>query len=286
MNEPAVPREPQPPVAGAARAPFDARTAGLAATFAGVAAIALAVSSVTLLILMLALSITAAGELYRVVLRGGGSPVPLAGFAAIAALFALAYDGADTLLAGAPAVAAAVAGVSLVVYVLRGRIEGALSGVAATTGIALAIGVLGSFVIALRRSEGGFRITLAFALMIAAGDAAASLAGRRFGSRALAPSVGPDKTWEGLAGGTAGVFAAAIIAGAVMGEPVTMSNAILLGTLVAVAAPLGDLASTMITRDSPRPRMDVFGRGGIIDRVDALLFAAPIFYFAYRAMVR
>ena len=264
----------------------DTRTAAAAALFAGAAALALALGPVALTVFVFALAITAAGELYRIVRRGGGALVPLVGFAGIAALFALAYDGAETLLGGAPAVAAAVAAVALVVFVLRGRIEGALPGVAATTGIALAVGVLGAFVVALRRVDGGFRVTLAFALMVAIGDVTASLAGRRFARRPLAASIGPSKTWEGLAGGTVGVFAAAAIAGALAGGPVTMSRALVLGTLVAIAAPLGDLSTAMIMRDAPRPRMDVFGRGGILDRIDALLFAAPIFYFAYRAMVR
>lgn len=264
----------------------DARTTAMACAFAGVAASALLIAPIALLILMLAVTIAAAGELYRTVRRGGGMPLPIAGFAAIGALFWLAYDGADTLLGGAPAVAAGVGGIALVVFVLRGRIDGALSGAASTAGVALSIGVLGAFVVALRQTGGGFRATLAFAAMIAAGDVGASLAGRRFGSRPLAPSVGSHKTWEGLAGGTAGVFVAAALAGAFIGDPITMSRALLLGALVAVAAPLGDLSTAMLMRDAPRPRMDVFGRGGILDRIDALLFAAPVFYFAYRAMIR
>ncbi|HEX9696315.1 MAG TPA: phosphatidate cytidylyltransferase [Actinomycetota bacterium] len=294
MNEPAAVFDPDAPDPGddpgdarASRGFPDARTVAFSLMFAGVAATALILSPVTLFALMLALCIASAGELYRSVRRAGARPIPLAGFAAIGGVFALAYHGPDALLGGIPAVAAAVAGVSLVAMIALRRVDGALAGAASTVAVALVVGVLGSFVVTIRQVESGFRVALTFALMVAAGDVAASLAGRRFGSRPLAPSIGPDKTWGGLAGGTAGVMIAAAVAGASIQAPITMSRAMMLGVLVAVALPLGDLSGAMIVRDGPPPRSaGFFGRGGVLDRIDGLLFAAPIFYFAYRAMVR
>lgn len=289
MNEPALPFDPDTPSAhdSSARSSLTPQTVGFVLLLVGVAAIALSVSSVALLVLMLILCVASAGELFRMVRRMGGRPIPLVGFAVIGGVFALAYDGADALLGGIPAVAAAAAAVSLVVVVLQGRVEGALAGVATTTAISLAIGVLGSFVVAIRQVPGGFRVALTLAMMVVLGDLAASIVGRRFGTRPLAPSIGPDKTWQGLGAGTAGILLGAVIAGATLDAPITMTRALMLGILVAIAVPLGDLSGAMIVRDGPRPRTaELLGRGGVLDRIDGLLFAAPIFYFAYRAMVR
>jgi len=112
------------------------------------------------------------------------------------------------------------------------------------------------------------------------GDTAAYYVGSRFGRHKMAPVVSPNKSWEGAAAGfVTGVLAAAVWSlwryhGALRLEVVALA------ALTAVAAQVGDLVESMIKRgsgvkDSGRGKLFP-GHGGVLDRVDALLFAAPV----------
>jgi phosphatidate cytidylyltransferase len=103
--------------------------------------------------------------------------------------------------------------------------------------------------------------------------------GSRFGRHNLAPTVSPNKTWEGLIGGCAIAIAAS---GAITSRihPWHVSSAIVLGLIVAVVAPCGDLVESMIKRDLGVKDMGSLlpGHGGMMDRIDALLFVLPAAY--------
>lgn len=261
---------------------------GVGVALGAVAVAALVVSPVTLFALVLGLCLVALGELYRIVRRLGAVPMPVVGFAAIGGLFALAYRGPETLLAGLPGVTAAAVVAALVVPVARARVAGSLATVASTVSCAVYVGVGGAFIVAMRGAPGGFRVTLAFGLMVCLNDAFAFFAGRAFGRRPMAPSISPDKTWEGAAGGAAATVAVAAIAAWRLDPPFDLPRAMLLAALVAVAVPLGDLAESALKRDAGVKDSGeaLRGHGGVLDRLDGLLFAAPVFYLAYRAMVR
>ncbi len=117
------------------------------------------------------------------------------------------------------------------------------------------------------------------------GDSAAYYLGSRWGRRRLAPVVSPNKSWEGAAAGLAASLLAA--AGWSLLRLGALSAAILvLAALTAVAAQVGDLVESMIKRVAgAKDSGGLFpGHGGVLDRMDALLFAAPVWHLGLWAM--
>jgi len=125
------------------------------------------------------------------------------------------------------------------------------------------------------------RVLLAILILVWVADIAAYFAGRAFGRHKLAPAISPGKTWEGAVAGMAGALAWAIICG-------TMTAGISWGPYLAAAALLGaisilgDLFESAAKRQAGVKDSGTLlpGHGGILDRIDALLFAAPFFYVA------
>jgi phosphatidate cytidylyltransferase len=142
-----------------------------------------------------------------------------------------------------------------------------------------------AFLILLRDLPAHGRL-VAFSVLLAvwAGDTIAYVGGRLMGRHKLAPRTSPGKTWEGLVFGTAATIFVAFIA-FYKQDFLTIGQSIVVGVVIAVAAPMGDLFESLLKRD-----MDVKdtgtllgGHGGMLDRLDALLFAAPAVYFAILA---
>ena len=128
---------------------------------------------------------------------------------------------------------------------------------------------------------------VAFAVLIAvwADDTAAYLVGRALGRHKFSPALSPAKTWEGFVAGTAAAIAAAFII-FYKQDFLTIGQSIVVGVVVAVAAALGDLFESALKRDmqvKDSGRL-LAGHGGVLDRVDAFLFAFPAAYFAIAAL--
>jgi len=117
-------------------------------------------------------------------------------------------------------------------------------------------------------------------------DTAAYATGRMFGSHRIAPSISPNKTVEGLVGGfvigTMGFWFAGLYQDWLSG-----ADALLIGAAVAAAAPIGDLFESMLKRDlGTKDTGTIFGpHGGILDRLDALLFTIVVGYYLANALV-
>ena len=147
-------------------------------------------------------------------------------------------------------------------------------------------GGLGFLLLLRELPEHGRLAALTVLLAVWAGDTFAYFGGRLLGRHKLAPSTSPGKTWEGLVVGTAATIFVAFVA-LYHQNFLTIGDSIVLGAVVALAAPLGDLFESLLKRD-----MDVKdtgrllgGHGGMLDRIDALLFAAPAAYFTILAFV-
>jgi phosphatidate cytidylyltransferase len=110
-------------------------------------------------------------------------------------------------------------------------------------------------------------------------DTGAFFAGRFFGRHKLAPNISPGKTWEGVIGGMVLSITAALLF-TVKPLAVPWYLAILLGILVGVAAVLGDLAESLIKRQTHVKDSGHImpGHGGMLDRIDSLLFAVIVVY--------
>ena len=113
--------------------------------------------------------------------------------------------------------------------------------------------------------------------IVAVNDSAAFYVGRRFGRRKLSPHVSPNKSWEGSAAGVAGAVAATAVWSRLVLET-WEPRLVLLGVLVAVAGQCGDLVESMLKRGAGVKDSGTLlpGHGGVLDRVDAFLFAAPV----------
>jgi phosphatidate cytidylyltransferase len=119
------------------------------------------------------------------------------------------------------------------------------------------------------------------------GDTAAYLGGRAFGRRKLAPRISPNKTVEGLAIG-AGFATLSVwyMSRTYSGDWISGTDGLLLGLAVAIAAPTGDLFESLIKRDmGTKDTGSLFGpHGGVLDRVDAALFALVAGYYVWHAV--
>lgn len=252
----------------------------------GVALACLAAGPGAISVLLLVLCVVAAGELFRLARTRGIVAVPLVAFAGIGALFAVAYARGERAPAVFPAVVAATVGLAFLAMLARRRRTNVTHGVAVTVFATVYLGVLGSYVVVLRKGPGGFRVTLAFGLMAVLHDAGTFLAGRARGRRALAPSVSPDRTWEGWLGGTALTAVVGVAAALWLDPPFTWTTALVLAALVSAAAPLGDLFESMLKRDlGAKDAGSILPvHGGVLDRIDSVVAAAPVFFYAYRVL--
>jgi phosphatidate cytidylyltransferase len=167
----------------------------------------------------------------------------------------------------------------------------ALASTRAPTTAAVGSTVLGSawiglglgFVLLLRLMHTEGRL-IAFTVVLAvfAADTLAYLTGRVAGRHRLAPRLSPKKTWEGLVGGAlAGIFVAFVALYDTRHHYLSVGQAVVLGFVVVTAAVLGDLFESALKRDLEVKDTGSLlgGHGGMLDRVDALLFAAPAAYF-------
>lgn len=116
-------------------------------------------------------------------------------------------------------------------------------------------------------------------------DSAAYYAGRRWGRHRLAPRLSPGKTWEGLGGGLAGAGLFALAAGLAAGQGgADLARWTALGLLAALASVAGDLFESLIKRHAGvKDSGSLFpGHGGVLDRIDSLTAAAPVFVAGLR----
>jgi phosphatidate cytidylyltransferase len=133
-------------------------------------------------------------------------------------------------------------------------------------------------------AERGWILLLVFAVW--SYDTGAYLVGKRFGRTRFLTHLSPSKTIEGLIGGVVATTAVVGLALAALGqEPI---HALVLGPLAAIAAQVGDLAESMIKRAAGVSDSGTLipGHGGILDRVDSFLFAAPVVTIYVIAVIR
>ena len=157
--------------------------------------------------------------------------------------------------------------------------------ISATVMGAVWIGFGLGFLILIRDSPDHGRLA-AFTVLLAvwAGDTFAYLGGRLLGRHSLAPATSPAKTWEGFVFGTVATIFVAFVT-LYKQDYLTVAESIALGGVLAVVAPLGDLFESLLKRDmkvKDTGRL-LGGHGGLLDRIDSLLFAAPAAYFCILA---
>ena len=125
---------------------------------------------------------------------------------------------------------------------------------------------------------------LGYAALVVIYDTAAYATGATLGRRPIAPQVSPNKSWEGAIGASI----ACLLAGAFLlplWVPWTLASGLVLAAATCVVAPLGDLSESMLKRDLAVKDMGSIlpGHGGMLDRIDALLFMAPVLFYVLAA---
>ena len=221
-------------------------------------------------------------ELYR--LARPLRPLVLAGYGgALAAFFGAEVSGAEWMLAG-----------FLLTFVLS-FVFAAVSETRQSTTVAIAATILGAAWIGLglghllliRELDTYGRLALITLLLtVFVTDTFAYIGGRVAGRHKMSPVVSPGKTWEGfVVGAVAGVLTTFV---ALYKEAIFDDTwrALALGAVIVAAATLGDLFESLVKRDlgtKDTGRL-LLGHGGVLDRIDSLLFAAPAAYFTILAL--
>lgn len=133
---------------------------------------------------------------------------------------------------------------------------------------------------------GGAGLLLFLVALTQFNDVAQFTWGKLFGKHKIVPTVSPNKTWEGFLGGFASTIAAAALAGPFL-TPLAMPYAAMAGGMIAIAGFLGDITISAFKRDLGVKDSGglIPGHGGILDRVDSLTYAAPVFYHAMHYFV-
>lgn len=141
---------------------------------------------------------------------------------------------------------------------------------------------LASFLFLLELADDGWMRVVVIVVAVVGNDTGALIAGVKFGKHKLLPRVSPAKTWEGAIGGVLlGTIAAAVAAAMFFDGDWYIGAAV--GFASAVAAVIGDLAESALKRDIQIKDMSSVlpGHGGILDRIDSLLFASPVGYVVF-----
>jgi len=231
------------------------------------------------------LGVIALGELYTLMERV--RPPALAGFLTLVALLATALYGEQRHVL---MVLAAAFPVTFFLALARPRRANVSWAIAVTLFGVLWIGLPMVHAIWLRdlsiEQDGRTIVTgmgLLFDVLIATfvGDTFAYFVGRAYGRSQFAPLISPNKTLEGLVGGVVGGTLAFWCAGLYQ-DWLTGWDALLIGFLVAITAPLGDLFESLVKRDlEVKDTGSLFGaHGGVLDRLDAVLFTVVVGYYA------
>jgi phosphatidate cytidylyltransferase len=234
-------------------------------------------------------ALAAAREFMDLADTGGAKMPRILVLISIAALFGCAFRNADLIGPGLCAL-----GLTLfLVCVFRSPLERVLRDVASSLFCLVYIGFTLCTLPLIGAQEGGPSLLLLLLFVVWSGDTAAFYVGKNFGRRKLAPRLSPNKTWEGTIASVAGsVFITLVLielAKYLNGRGIDLFaypgsgwNWLFLAVILNVAAQLGDLAESALKRGAGVKDSGTLlpGHGGVLDRIDALLLAAPVLWYA------
>lgn len=234
-------------------------------------------------LLVTAAALLAGYEFFALMRKGGFRPQTLTGLAIVLLMALDSLEPRWNLLA--PGLTAAVV-LSLTWELFRsGRSPVPTADWALTLAGGIYVGWLARHFILLRGVDGGYTLTMLAFLVTWAGDSGAYFVGLLWGKRPFWPRLSPRKTWEGTIGGwLTGVFAALILG---MLAGIAPLHSLGIGVVVSTLAPFGDLSVSMFKRQvGVKDSSNLIpGHGGMLDRVDSLLFTvAGVYYYATLVM--
>ena len=247
-------------------------------------------------------ALKALDELMVMLAKAGHRPARLLGHLLVAIFFLVALVNAPGRLLG-EALLLAVVG-PLLSVMLRRSLTGTMLDWAVSVAATLYIGWLAAHAVLLRALPDPFQVdaflltdlpAVVMRLQVSAGtrwaltailvtwatDTASFFAGRAWGHRKLAPVLSPGKTWEGAAGGLAAAVATLVACALVFQLPLSVPLAAVAGLGLGTLAQLGDLAESLLKRQTGVKDAGTIipGHGGVLDRIDSLLFTLPAVYY-------
>ena len=232
-------------------------------------------------LLMIAAGLACLHELYRML--GRWHPAPVVGFAGLIGMVLAARYGTqrDVLV-----VAVLTLPVAFLVILGRGQQRSTTVSIAGTLLGVYWIGMAWAHAELLRQLHHGNGVIIDIAVGTFLGDTAAYIGGRMFGRRLLAPTISPNKTFEGLFCGMLIAIVSIFVAGLYQ-TWLTQGDALMLGIAVAVLGPLGDLFESLVKRDAgTKDTGQLFGaHGGALDRLDAVMFTVVAGYYIWFALI-
>lgn len=231
----------------------------------------------------------AAWEFMGLAERGGAKPPRVVLLLALGALFAANFQWPDwtTLIFG-------ILCLFLLVYcAFRSAVEQMIADVSASIFCMVYIGYTLLALPALKAEANGPSLVTFLLCVIWAGDTAAYYVGRSWGRHKLARTISPNKTWEGAVGSMAGsllvayglIELAALLQAhdsVVLSYPDDLQVWLILAAIINVAGQVGDLAESALKRSVGAKDSGSLlpGHGGVLDRIDAMLLAAPVLWYA------
>jgi phosphatidate cytidylyltransferase len=234
----------------------------------------------------------ALGEFYSLATKARCKPQVVTGFcAALVVIASFVFE--EPLLTVAALIAVAI--VTLVAAVFRpSELKESLVSVSSTIFGVIYVALLASCLVGVRMiSDSRFAtpvshlaskaLTMFFAIVIFT-DTGAYYTGRTIGRHKLAPRISPGKTIEGAIGGFVMAAVAGYVSKLTFFPEIPLAHCLVLGTIIGIVGQIGDLAESLLKRGSDVKDSGRLlpGHGGMLDRVDSILFSAPVLYFYFR----
>lgn len=143
-----------------------------------------------------------------------------------------------------------------------------------------------SHLVLLRDLPNGKSYILFLCAIVWIGDSIAMYVGKTIGRHKISVSISPGKTWEGATGGLIGGIATAVASRNYLVPQLTLGQCLILALLLSITAQISDLGESMIKRYSGVKDSGelIPGHGGLLDRIDSLLFAAPTFVYTLKLL--
>ena len=255
---------------------------GVGVGFGAVAVVCLLFFPLGMVLLIVAATTAASRELYAELQKQGmrAAITPIVAGCALCAL--VPYVLGEMLPVGLPMVGLALiclaaTVLAAMIWRMPGGSPGYVRDTAASLLIIAYVPLLASFAVFMLAAEHGAARIVAFILVVTMSDTGGLIAGVLFGKHPMVPMISPKKSWEGLVGSLLFGMAAGVGV-AVIGLKVPFWVGIVLGVALVGIGTCGDLIESMIKRDLGIKDMSSFlpGHGGVMDRLDSLLFAAPV----------
>lgn len=238
--------------------------------------------------------VLALAEFYSLASKIGAKPQALAGYAAALVVIAsFVYD--EPRLAIAALSVLAIGSLAAAVF-KPDEIKQSLLSVSASVFGVIYVALLAGCLAGVRMIPDTFagtgaphlssKLMTTFFAIVMMTDTGAYYVGRMIGRHKLAPRISPGKTIEGSVGGFVAAIVAGLLCKLIFFHELPIAHALLLGAALGALGQIGDLAESMLKRSANVKDSGKLlpGHGGVLDRIDSILFCAPLLYFYSRLL--